>query len=170
MLTKQQKMKTQTEKNLKDLQEANLAPKDPPKAPAVAKKNTDLADEFNRMVNYQGSQRGVGQAEGGVGKNKGFSVEYCGCGSTEPVHRGYCSECVKKLMERFKLLLDQLDATQDEYNDFNPDQQIKSQEKLRLMRAKAEQYNVKLTDVQMLNVLDQHSKLTNSEDNRKFAE
>ena len=38
------------------------------------------------------------------------------------------------------------------------------------MRAKAEQYNVKLSDVQMLSVLDQHSKFTNSQENREFAE
>lgn len=38
------------------------------------------------------------------------------------------------------------------------------------MRAKAEQYSVKLSDAQMLDVLDQHQKLTDSEENKAFAE
>jgi len=90
-----------------------LAPKEPAREPNVPKnRTTDLEGEFNKMVNYQGTQRGVGQKEAAAAKNKLFKVEYCGCGNTDPMHRGYCSECVKKLMDRFKTLLDSLDAAQ----------------------------------------------------------
>ena len=37
------------------------------------------------------------------------------------------------------------------------------------MRAKAEQYSIKLNDSQMLDVLDRYGKLTNSEENKAFA-
>ena len=43
-------------------------------------------------------------------------------------------------------------------------------DKLRLMRNKAEQYEIKLSDVQMLDVLDRHARLADSEESRAFAE
>lgn len=46
----------------------------------------------------------------------------------------------------------------------------KANAKLQLMRNKAEQYEIKLSDVQMLDVLDRHSKITDSDENRAFAE
>ena len=38
------------------------------------------------------------------------------------------------------------------------------------MKAKAEQYQIKLSDIQMLDVLDNHEKLTNTEEIRANAE
>ena len=46
----------------------------------------------------------------------------------------------------------------------------KADEKLKLMKAKAEQYEVKLNDVQMLDVLGRFEKLADSEENRALAE
>ena len=41
---------------------------------------------------------------------------------------------------------------------------------MKLMQAKAEQYEIKLSDVQMLDVMDRHQKIADSEENRSFAE
>jgi hypothetical protein len=38
------------------------------------------------------------------------------------------------------------------------------------MKAKAEQYEIKLSDVQMLDVIEAHSKLTSTDDGRALAE
>jgi len=39
-----------------------------------------------------------------------------------------------------------------------------------MMKAKAEQYQVELSDTTMLDMMDSHSKLTDSDQNRAFAE
>ena len=54
--------------------------------------------------------------------------------------------------------------------EFNESESQDADEKLRLMRAKADQYNIKLTDVQMLDVLENHSKLANTDNRRSLAE
>lgn len=46
----------------------------------------------------------------------------------------------------------------------------KANEKLKLMRHKAEQYEIKLSDAQMLDVLDRHQKLADSDESRAQAE
>lgn len=38
------------------------------------------------------------------------------------------------------------------------------------MRAKAEQYEIKLSDVQMLDVMEAHSRLTTTDESRNLAE
>ena len=40
----------------------------------------------------------------------------------------------------------------------------RANEKLTLMRNKAEQYEIKLSDVQMMDVLERHQKLTNTDE------
>ena len=103
------------------------------------------------------------------GKNK-QEIEFCACGNQNPAHRGYCTECVKKLKTRYDQLLDDLGELQQEADDFNAVDMDKANDKLRLMRNKAEQYEIKLSDVQMLDVLDRHARLADSEENKAFAE
>lgn len=46
----------------------------------------------------------------------------------------------------------------------------RANEKLQLMKNKAEQYEIKLSDVQMMDVLDRHARLADSDKSRAFAE
>ena len=48
-------------------------------------------------------------------------------------------------------------------SNFNAKDTNKANEKLKLMKLKAEQYEVKLSDVQMLDVLDSHKRLTETD-------
>jgi len=45
-----------------------------------------------------------------------------------------------------------------------------AEEKLRLMKAKAEQFEIKLNDTQMVDVFERFEKLADSEANRELAE
>ena len=104
-----------------------------------------------------------------AGKNK-QEISICACGNLNPEHRGYCTNCVKKLKARYDQLLDDLSQLQQEADDYNAVDMDKANDKLRLMRNKAEQYEIKLSDVQMLDVLDRHARLADSEESRAFAE
>lgn len=55
-------------------------------------------------------------------------------------------------MEKFKTL-------QTEYDSFTGIDQKKADEKLRLMKNKIEQYEIKLADNEILDVIEQHEKL-----------
>ena len=72
------------------------------------------------------------------------------------MHRGYCTNCVKKLKDRYDVLLDGYAELQEEADMFNKMDSDKADEKLKLMKAKAEQYEIKLSDVQMLDVMERH--------------
>jgi len=95
---------------------------------------------------------------------------FCGCGALNPEHKGYCLNCVAKLKDKFTELLGKLETSKADYDDFNDDKKAQSEEKLALMKAKAEQYQVELSDSTMLDMMDSHSKLTDSDQNRAFAE
>ncbi len=58
----------------------------------------------------------------------------------------------------------------EEFESFNTVDAEKANEKLKLMRAKADQYEITLNDAQMLDVIDQHSKLMGTDDRQKIAE
>jgi len=77
---------------------------------------------------------------------------------------------VHKLKARFDAYLEKWQALKAEAENYNQQDSTKANEKLALMRAKAEQYEIKLSDVQMLDVMDAHSKLTSNEEQRKLAE
>ena len=79
-------------------------------------------------------------------------------------------DCVQKLKARFDAYLEKWQALKEEAENYNQQDSTKANEKLALMRAKAEQYEIKLSDVQMLDVMDAHSKLTSNEEQRKLAE
>lgn len=70
------------------------------------------------------------------------SSQFCACGAKQPEHKGYCLECVAKLKDKFTELLAKLETSKAEYEDFNDDKKAQSEEKLALMKAKAEQYQV----------------------------
>ena len=97
-------------------------------------------------------------------------ISICSCGNLNPQHRGYCTDCVTKLKLRYDQLLLDLEALQQEVDDFNVVDLDRANDKLKLMRNKAEQYEIKLSDVQMLDVLDRHSRLADTKETRAFAE
>ena len=97
-------------------------------------------------------------------------ISICGCGELNPMHRGYCTKCVTKLKKRYDQLIDAYADLQEEADDFNDADADKADEKLKLMRAKVEQYEIKLTDAQMLGMLGKHVKLADSAENRALAE
>ena len=119
LLTKQNKVKGETEKVLKNIQEAKQVQKAPaPRAPT--ENPSDLAAEFKKMISGGGA-RGGAKNNGG---DKGFlTTNFCGCGDTNPIYKGYCANCITTLKERFQQLLDQMDEVNEEYNNFNVDQQ-----------------------------------------------
>lgn len=92
----------------------------------------------------------------------------CACGSNDAYIRGYCIECVKKLRSKFDYLVARYAELEEEKNNFNPVDLQKSDVKLRAMRAKVERYQIKLTDAQMLDVLDSHARLTGTDENKSL--
>ena len=105
---------------------------------------------------------------GTMTKNKPMAI--CACGEPNPEHRGYCTNCVRKLKARFDSLILAYEAVKEEYDSFNAIDVEKATEKLKLMRAKADQYEIKLTDAQMMDVMEAHGKLVSTEENKGLAE
>ena len=132
-----------------------------------------MVSEFKSMVagTYaQGPAKKEKLAMSGAMAKKKEEIKICGCGELNPMHRGYCTNCVKKLRVRYDQLLDTYGELQEEADNYNDTDMEKADEKLKLMKAKAEQYEIKLSDVQMVDVMDRFSKLADSEENRAFAE
>ncbi len=107
---------------------------------------------------------------GAMGSKNAQELSICACGKLNPEHRGYCTDCVKKLKVRYDQLLEDFSDLQKESDDYNAVDMDKATAKLQLLKNKAEQYEIKLSDVQMLDVLDRHQKLADSDENRAFAE
>lgn len=97
-------------------------------------------------------------------------VPLCACGEQNPQHRGYCTNCVVKMKSKFDALILKYESLKEEFENFNTIDAEKANEKLKLMRAKAEQYEITLNDAQMLDVMDQHAKLMGTDDRQKIAE
>ena len=98
------------------------------------------------------------------------SIQLCACGETNPQHRGYCTNCVVKMKSKFDALIQKYESLKEEFENFNTIDAEKANEKLKLMRAKAEQYEISLNDAQMLDVMDHHAKLMGTDDRQKVAE
>ena len=47
---------------------------------------------------------------GALANKKQNEISICSCGNLNPSHRGYCTECVKKLKTRYDKLLDDYEA------------------------------------------------------------
>lgn len=80
----------------------------------------------------------------------------CACGQNNAYIKGYCMDCVKKLRDKFDSLCKKYGELKEEMELFNPVDIEKSDAKLRAMRTKLERYQIKLTDAQMLDVMDCH--------------
>ena len=97
-------------------------------------------------------------------------IKVCQCGSSEPRFRGYCEDCLKKLKATFDRYLAQFRQVSDEYDQYTGQDQKLADEKLRLMKNKIAQFEIKLSDTEMVDVIAKHEKLAQSEENRAFAE
>jgi len=97
MVSKANRLKFESEKLFALTKKANdyvVPPPPKPKAPRSA----NLYAEFNSgpLVTAPVDK------DGNVGKS--FSI--CACGDHEPVHKGYCVNCIKKLKARFEKLIE----------------------------------------------------------------
>lgn len=98
------------------------------------------------------------------------SLNICACGSTNPKFRGYCSECLIKLKATFDRYLEKFKKLSEEYESYAGADQKKADDKLRLMKNKIEQYEIKLSESEMVDVIGRHEGLSKSDENRAFAE
>ena len=111
MITKQLRMRKDTENTLKLIEEAKLVQP----APKVKKQEQepDLVSEFKSLVSRSAfkpsapPKQKLAMSGALAGKNK-QEISICACGNLNPEHRGYCTECVKKLKARYDQLLDDL--------------------------------------------------------------
>ena len=81
-------------------------------------------------------------------------LDICACGKPETSYKGYCEECISKLKKRFDQLSDTFNRLSEDKKGFKEKDLVKAQEKLKLMKMKADQYDIKLKDCNMMNVLD----------------
>jgi len=126
MVTRKNKAKVQTEKTLKDIDNAKNAPKNPRPEPQPIQKDNDLTEEFRTLVNTGSRVKGIPQKPGKTGLNKKANMfdtgsTFCGCGAQNPEHKGYCLNCVAKLKDKFTELLGKLETSKADYDDFNDD-------------------------------------------------
>lgn len=148
MITKQLRLKKATENTLKLIEEAKLV--QPAQAPKKLEREPDLLAEFKALVSQSSgapAKTGKLAMSGAMAKKNATQISICSCGNLDPQIRGYCIDCVKKLKVRYDELLDEFSALQQEADDFNAVDMDRANEKLELMRAKAEQYEIKLSDV-----------------------
>lgn len=83
-------------------------------------------------------------------------LNICACGKLDPKYKGYCLDCLKQLKETFDKYIEKFKVLSEEYDNYTGKDQTKADEKLRLMKNKIEQYEIKLSDGEMLNVLDKY--------------
>jgi nitrate/TMAO reductase-like tetraheme cytochrome c subunit len=83
-------------------------------------------------------------------------LNICACGNLDPKFRGYCSECLIKLKDTFDRYLNKFKELSEEYDSYTGLDQTKADEKLRLMKNKIEQYEIKLNDNEMVNIIDKY--------------
>ena len=112
----------------------------------------------------------VGGDSGKPGAKKTAPIILCQCGARDPQYRGYCKECLMKLKGTFDAYLKKFTDVSDEYDSFTGKDQKVAVDKLRLMKNKIEQYEIKLGENQLIDVLEKHEKLSQTDENRGFAE
>lgn len=80
--------------------------------------------------------------------SKGAKAELkvCQCGALDPMYRGYCKECLTKLKATFDRYLERFRSIQDEYEQYTGKDMKQADEKLRLLKGKIDQYELKLSD------------------------
>ena len=87
-----------------------------------------------------------------------------------PKFRGYCGDCLKKLKKNFDIYLERYNKAREEHENYTGKDQLKANDKLRLMKNKVAQYDIKLSEKEMVNVIGKFEELLNGEENRTFAE
>jgi len=106
LITKNIRIKTDTEKKLRYIEEAKSFKTVEPKS--REKKDKDMMLEFKSYISGDAFKRNEAKKEPGAGNAKEVETTYCGCGSKNPEHNGYCLACVQALKSRYDTLLDQL--------------------------------------------------------------
>lgn len=75
-----------------------------------------------------------------------------------------------KLKATFDRYLEKFRTIQEEYDQYTTLDQKSADDKIRLMKNKIEQYEVRLADKDVVDVIDKHAKLSQTEESRAFAE
>lgn len=126
--------------------------------------------ELDVAAQFQSYISGVRKPTDTQSKPKQVQATLCACGAQNPMHNGYCTSCVKILKTRYDELLEQLAQVQTLHDDFNDAEVDRADEKLKLMKAKVEQFEIKICDAQMIDVLARYEQIADSEENRQLAE
>lgn len=103
-------------------------------------------------------------------KQEKTTSSFCACGATDPKYRGYCRDCLTRLKTTFDRYLEGFRQVSDEYDQFTGSDMKAADDKIRLMKNKIEQYQVRLSDSEIIDVIERHGKLAQSDENRAFAE
>jgi len=134
LLTKQLRMRKAVELAAKYIEEAKNAKLAPPRTSNAPARASDLESQFKEIVSSSNVIKSTKPPS--ATKNKVMSI--CACGEPNPEHRGYCINCVKKLKARFDSLILAYESVKEEYDGFNAIDVEKANEKLKLMKAKAD--------------------------------
>ncbi|CDW87445.1 UNKNOWN [Stylonychia lemnae] len=165
LITRQQKLAKDYEKVLKKIEEGKNAKPLPPKPniqPSQIKEFIDINKMFSGLAISQGDP---------PKKNPKYeNLNLCACGNQNPKFKGYCGDCLRKLKDTFDRYLTKFNKLSEEYDAYTGIDQSKADEKIRLMKNKIEQYEIKLSDQEILNVVEKHEQLAKSDENRAYAE
>lgn len=107
MITKQLRLKKDTENTLKLMEEAKIANPEVPKPKEAAAKEPDMMEEFKSLVTGSAfiqpsaAKKGKLAMSGALAAKNKTELSICSCGNLNPMHRGYCTDCVKKLKAKY---------------------------------------------------------------------
>ena len=87
-----------------------------------------------------------------------------------PQYRGYCVNCVRKMKEEYDKRMEIFTKMSTEYEVYCGQDQSQAENKIRLMKNKIEQYNIKLNCHDMVNIFEKHQVLMGSEEAKTHAE
>ena len=100
-------MKKATENILKTIEEAKACK--PSAEPKPIAKDPDLVNEFKSLVSGKFGQNTTKKSKlpaSGAMQKKEQEIKICGCGAVNvPMIKGYCMNCIKKLKDRYDVLL-----------------------------------------------------------------
>jgi Na+/phosphate symporter len=78
----------------------------------------------------------------------------------DPKFRGQCKECLVKLKATFDRYLERFRKVSEEYEQFTGADKKAADDKIRLMKNKIEQYELKLSENEIFDVVAKHEKLS----------
>lgn len=168
LLTKHNKMKDQKDKLTKYANEANKFVSKPVRNPPTQSKEPTI-DQFISSLATGSNLKPETKPRNAKEHQKQEALRnMCSCGGQATI-RGYCIECIQKLKSRFDLLAQKHAKLLEERSNFNTSDFQKANEKLQLMKAKAAQFEVKLSDNQMLDMLAQNERFFETDDHKELA-